>query len=134
MAKSLATTGHIVFNGWSEPTVGIQAYWGALIIRLFGWSYQVLRLSMFPWSIALALMTYATARLLKLPVAWAAFATLAFCLSPLLLPLETSFMTDVPSTFFVMLSTYAAARAATDGRERSGLAWMAVALVSAGCG
>src|SRR5690242_16322554 len=51
MAKSLATTGHIVFNGWSEPTVGIQAYWGALIIRLFGWSYQVLRLSMFPWSI-----------------------------------------------------------------------------------
>lgn len=134
MAKSVATAGHIVFNGWSEPTVGIQAYWGALIIHLFGWSYQVLRLSMFPWSIALALMTYATARLLKLPATWAGFATLVFCLSPLLLPLETSFMTDVPSTFLVMLSTYAAARAATDERERSGLAWMAVALVSVGCG
>jgi hypothetical protein len=130
MAKTIAETGRLAFNGWSEPTVGIQAFQGALVIKLFGWSYEALRLSMFGWSIGSVLVIYFTARLVRLSRKSACFSALIFGLSPLVLPLESSFMTDVPSTFFVLLATYAAARAALDESQGSAVAWLSAALAA----
>ena len=41
-ADAMARTGHIAYNGWGSPLMLPQAYLGALLIRLFGFSYDVL--------------------------------------------------------------------------------------------
>jgi hypothetical protein len=38
MARNLATTGQVVFNGWAAPMLGWQLYVGAVFIKLFGLS------------------------------------------------------------------------------------------------
>lgn len=130
MAKSIADTGHLSFNGWSEPSVGVQALFGALVIRIFGWSYEVLRLSMFAWAAGCVALLYFTARLVGLSRHSACFSALVFSLCPLVLPLESSFMTDVPATFFALLATYAAARSALDRNRSGALLWLAAGLAT----
>src|SRR5665213_4485725 len=36
MALKTSRAGHLTYNGWSAPMLGIQAFWGAAWIRLFG--------------------------------------------------------------------------------------------------
>jgi hypothetical protein len=42
-AQVLAQTGHIVYNGWAAPMLGWQLLLGAVFIKLFGFSFLVLR-------------------------------------------------------------------------------------------
>ena len=44
-AKIFAETGHIVYNGWATAMLGWQILPAALFIKLFGYSYTVVRLS-----------------------------------------------------------------------------------------
>lgn len=43
MVHHLATTGHIVYNGWAGPMLGWQLYLGAAFIKLFGFSFPTVR-------------------------------------------------------------------------------------------
>ena len=45
VAKNLASTGHITYNGWSEAMLGWQLYLGAAFIKLFGFSFTAVRMS-----------------------------------------------------------------------------------------
>jgi hypothetical protein len=47
-ALNFARTGHVMFNGWLAPTQGWEIVWGALFIKLFGFSFTVVRLSTLP--------------------------------------------------------------------------------------
>ena len=46
--KILQETGKLTYNGWAAASVIAQAYWGLLWVKMFGFSYTVLRLSTLP--------------------------------------------------------------------------------------
>src|SRR5262245_8527581 len=111
-AWDLAQTGRLVYNGWASATEGAQAYWGALFIKLFGFSFLTVRLSTAPLALGCCFLTYSLHRRAKLPPLLAAFGTLTLCLSPIFILHAVSFMTDVPALFLFLLSVYAYTRLA----------------------
>lgn len=56
-AQMLAQTGHIVYNGWATAILGWQLYLGAAFIKLFGFSFNVKRLSMLPVAMLTAFLS-----------------------------------------------------------------------------
>ncbi|MGA8940631.1 MAG: hypothetical protein WB439_15825, partial [Acidobacteriaceae bacterium] len=53
-AHRLATTGHILYNGVETPILGWQLYLGAAFIKLFGFSFTSVRMSVLLVAMALA--------------------------------------------------------------------------------
>jgi len=115
-AKVLAETGRLTLNGWASAALGPQAYWGASAIKLFGFSFSVVRLSMVPLAGSTAAMAYLLARRCGLRPGLATLSALTLCLSPLFLPLGVSFMTDVPGVLFCLIALHAIVSA---GQARS---------------
>jgi hypothetical protein len=122
--KQLADTGHLVYNGWSSPSIIAQAYWGLLWVKLFGFSFNVLRFSTFPMAIGAVVVAYALARRAGLATPLAMFTALLLGLSPLFLPLAASFMTDVPGVFFLLLSLYFLVRGFESPARPAAIAWL----------
>ena len=60
--KQLNQTGHLLYNGWSSPSVIAQAYWGLLWVKCFGFSFNVLRVSTLPMGCGEVFLTYALSR------------------------------------------------------------------------
>jgi hypothetical protein len=110
-ALQLERTGHLVYNGWESAMLVPHIYWGALFIRLFGFSFTCLRISTLPFVAGSVGICYLVMRKLGLQTSAAIFATLLVGLSPVFLPLSVSFMSDDPSLFFTLLSFYAFLRA-----------------------
>ncbi|MGD0540568.1 MAG: glycosyltransferase family 39 protein [Tepidisphaeraceae bacterium] len=125
--RRLLETGHIIYNGWSAPVLITQVYWGAMFCKVFGFSFTALRFSMLPFAMGSAVICFLLGRLSGLRSASAVFAALLLGLSPMFLPLATSFMTDVPGLFFMLFSIYALAKSALTRR----IAWLAAAVVAA---
>src|ERR1700761_4410641 len=48
-ALLFAQTGHLIYDGWMAPLQGWLAPWGALFIKLFGFSFVVLRMAVLPF-------------------------------------------------------------------------------------
>lgn len=44
-ARLLAETGHIQYNGWATAMLGWQLYLGALFIKIFGFSFSIVRIA-----------------------------------------------------------------------------------------
>ena len=127
----LLTTGHLVYNGLSSPPVIAQAYWGLLWVKLFGFSFNVLRLSSWPMAVGAVGLSYLVGRQGGLNPAMAAFASLLLGLSPLYMPLESTFMTDVPGVFFMLLSMYALVRGFESQSPRAASAWLLFGAIAA---
>ncbi len=129
-ARVLATTGHVVYNGWATAMLGWQLYLGAVFIKLFGFSFMVVRMSI----MVVAMVTVAlTQRLLvRLGInEWnATIATLTIGLSPVFLPLAFSFMSDVPGFFCILLCFYCCVRAMEAKSDRAMLGWLVFAALS----
>ncbi len=117
-ALDLARTGHLLYNGWSAAMLGAQAYWGALFIKLFGFSFSVVRLSVAPLAAGCAMLLYVLHRRAGLPAGLASFGALATAVSPFFIPHAASFMTEIPALFLFLLSLYGYVRAA-DALEMS---------------
>jgi hypothetical protein len=120
----LQQTGHLVYNGWSSPTVIAQAYWGLLWVKLLGFSFNVLRISSLPMAAGAVAMTYLLARRMGLNAPLSRFVTLMLGLSPVYMPMACTFMTDVPGLFFMLLSMYALLRGSQTPSTRSAIGWM----------
>lgn len=105
-ALDLEQTGHLVYNGWSAAMLGAQAYWGALFIKLFGFSFFALRLSTALLAAGCSAIIYLLHRQVNLPPGLAAFGTLTITLSPVFIPNAASFMTDIPALFLFLASAY----------------------------
>ncbi len=111
IALQVAQTGHFTYNGNESATLALHAYWGAVFIRLFGFSFTCLRLSTIPFALGAVSLCYVLARRMGLGTSAAVFVTLLFGLSPLLLPNAVSFMTDAFFLFSMFLSLYFLVRA-----------------------
>lgn len=126
----MSRTGHIVYNGWSAMPLGWQLYLGALFIKLFGFSFAAVRISILTVSIVtVALMQRLFVRF-GISEWNATIATLTIGLSPLFLPLAFSFMSDVPGFFCLAICLYGCVRAVEAETDRAALGWLAFAAIS----
>jgi hypothetical protein len=105
-ARELAQSGHLIYNGWASAALGPQAYWGALFIKLFGFSFTVTRLSTLPIAAAIGAAGYALARSCGLQRSLAILSSLTLAISPLFLPLAASFMTDAMGLLLAIVSLH----------------------------
>jgi hypothetical protein len=126
MALKLARTGQLAYNGWEAVVQILHTYWGALAIRLFGFSFLTLRLSTIPYTLGSVALCYLLMRRAGLTGKAGVFVTLLFSLSPLFLPVSVSYLTDVPGIFFIFASLYAFARAEESAGEAKGYGWLAL--------
>jgi hypothetical protein len=126
-AQVLAQTGHIAYNGWSNKMLGWQAYFGALLIRLFGFSFTAVRFSTVVEAMAMAFLLQRTFVRAGLNSRNATLATMTFILSPLCLPLEFTFMTDISGVLCIVVCFYMCLRALQAESEHYAAAWIGVA-------
>ena len=120
-----AQTGRVTYNGWGGATILFQTLWGAAWIRLFGFSFDLLRLATLPFSIGFVLLVYAIGLTSGLRRIVALFAALTVATSPLFIPFSASYMTEPYECFFTALCIYAtlASAQARDG-HRGGTFWL----------
>ncbi len=132
---NFARTGQIAYDGWCSPTLLLQIYWGSLLIRLFGFSFELLRFSTLPVAMGCGVLCYRLGRIAGLEPRAALFGSLAWVTSPLFVPLSASFMTDIYGAFFTLLTIYCAASAArlSLGTVRR-VAWMIAAVLAGAAG
>jgi hypothetical protein len=128
-AQLLAQTGHVLYNGWGAPILGWQLLPALLCIKLFGFSFTAVRLSMLPVAI-LTTFVFERALVRSGVNEWnAVLATLTLVLSPLFFPLSLSFMTDVPGFFAILVCFYACLRAVQTENDRVAIGWICFAIV-----
>jgi len=126
VALRLVQTGHFLYNGWEFAMLLSHSWWGALFIRLFGFSFTCLRLSTIPFALGAVGMCYQLVRTAGLKPSSAFLITLTLGLSPLFVPLSVTYMTDIPCLFFVLASLYSLSRAAEHGVGSRGHLWVAL--------
>ncbi len=130
MARHLARTGHIVFNGWAAPLLGWQLYLGAAFIKLFGFSYTNVRMSTLLVAVVTAWLLQRTLVLAGVNERNATLGTLAFVLSPLYLMLSVTYMSDIFGLFAVVICLYGCLRALRASTERAAIAWLCFAVAT----
>lgn len=130
IARGFARTGHLSYNGWAAPLLGVQAVLGGWLIRAFGFSFTLLRFSTLPFAAGCTGLVYTLGRRTGLNHATATFGALTVGLSPVFIPLAASFMTDVPGLFFWLACFYCGVCAAKASSPRQCAAWLAAAALS----
>jgi hypothetical protein len=124
VAQIFAHTGHFVYNGWETTMLGWQVLWGALFIKLFGFSYLGLRFSTMLLGVAMAFLLHRVMLRCGVGKVNAIAGTLTVMLSPLLLPMAASYMTDVPADLCVLVCLYGCIRALQSANDRNALLWL----------
>jgi len=128
MAKTLAETGRFAYNGWPTAMLGIQVWWGAAWVWLFGFSFTLVRLSVWPLAVGAVVLLYLLARRARLSPNDSLFAAMLTALSTLFLPLAPTFMSDIPAFFFLLACFYGFTRAADATEESPACSGAAAAL------
>ncbi len=111
MARHLASTGQIAYNGWAAPMLGWQLYLGAAFIKLFGFGFTTVRMSTLLAAVVTAWLLERTLALAGIDERNATLGTLAFVLSPLYLMLSATYMTDIDALLAVVACLYGCLRA-----------------------
>jgi hypothetical protein len=128
-ALEFARTGHILYNGWAAAMLGWLIPWGALFIKVFGFSFTVMRLSMLPIDAATVYLFHQILRRFGINSQNAIFGTLAFALSPIFMPSAVSFMTDVPGMFVIFVCLYMCQEAVASATDRAAIICLTFATV-----
>ncbi len=129
-ARGLATTGHLAYNGWVSAMLGWQLYLAAALIKLFGFSFTTVRMSVLLISMALTILLQRTLVRAGVTERNATIGTLAFVLSPLYLMLSVAFMSDVPGLFAVVICLYGCLRALESTDDRTAIGWLCFAVIT----
>jgi hypothetical protein len=129
-AQKLAVTGHVVYNGWVSAMLGWQLYLGAAFIKLFGFSFTTVRMSTLLVAMAMAFLLQRTLVRANLSERNATIGTLALVLSPLLLMLSVTFMTDIQGLFAIILCLYGCLRALQAATSRTAIGWLCFAVAT----
>jgi Dolichyl-phosphate-mannose-protein mannosyltransferase len=130
MAQTLATTGHIVYNGWAAAMIVLQLYLGAAFIKLFGFSFTTVRMSTLLIAAITAFVLQRTMVRANISERNATIGTLALVLSPLYLVLSVTFMSDITGLFAIVLCLYGCLRALQSSTDRSSIAWLCFAVAT----
>ena len=129
-ARVLAGTGHVVYAGWATTILGWQLYLGAFFIKLFGFSFTAVRASIVLLSLIGTALLHRIFLRLGLGDWNASIATLSVVLSSIFLPLATTFASDVPGLFAVLVCLYCCLRAVPEQSAGATIAWLAAAALS----
>ncbi len=130
MAHTLATTGHILYTGWAAPMLVWQLVLAAGFIKLFGFSYSVVRMSTI---LIASIMAFVLQRLLvraNISERNATLGTLALVLSPLYLVLSATFLTDITGLFAIVICLYGCVRALQSITDNGAIAWLCFAVIT----
>jgi hypothetical protein len=130
VAKTLAATGHIHYNGWSAPMLGWQLYLGAAFIKLFGFSFTTVRMSTLLVSLLTVFFLQRTLVRAGVTERNAAIGTLAVVLSPLYFMVSVTFLTDITGLFAFVLCVYSCLRALQASTDRATIAWLCFAAIT----
>jgi hypothetical protein len=130
MAKTLADTGHIVYNGWGAGMMVSQLYLGAAFIKLFGFSFTTVRMSTLLVAGVTAFVLQRTLVRAGVRERNATIGTLAVVLSPVYLMISATFMTDISGTFAIVVCLYGCLRALQASTDRSTIAWLCFAVAT----
>jgi hypothetical protein len=130
IAQVLSQTGHIVYTGWVTPILGWQLYLAAVFIKLFGFSFTTTRASIMFVSVVTAYLCQRTFVRAGVNEWNAGIGALTLMLSPLLMPLEVTYMTDIPGLFATILCLYACLRGIQSRTSRDTIAWISFAALS----
>jgi hypothetical protein len=134
-ALKVAQTGHISYSGTETPILGWQLYFGALFIKLFGFSFTAVRLATVIEAMATAFVLERTFERAGLNLQNATLATATFVLSPLYLPWAFAFMSDISGVLCIVVCSYMCLRALEARSQNSAMAWISLAaLVNAAGG
>ncbi|MDZ4857587.1 MAG: glycosyltransferase family 39 protein [Candidatus Hydrogenedentes bacterium] len=106
MVQALAEDGHIGFSPLSNAFAITQTLYAAPLVKLFGFSFTLLRLTTIFMAWVTVCTVAFTARELGLPNRSALLAGLTVLVNPLFINLSYTFMTDVPFCAFASISTY----------------------------
>ncbi len=135
IAKNLAATGHVAYNGWSAAMLIWQLYLGAAFIKIFGFSFTTVRSTTLVVSLVLTFFLQRTLVRCGITERNATIATLALVLSPLYLLLSVTFMSDIHGLFAIVLCLYGCLRALQSATSRAAISWLAFAVAgNAICG
>jgi|GEM_PF-5840647 len=129
-ANVLAETGHVVYNGWGAMPLTWVLYWGALFIRLFGFSFFALRCSMLLVSMATVFVVHRTLHRSGISEKNSTVATLAILLSPPFFSVCFLYMSDIPGMLALVLCLYGVLRVLETGKEASATNWLVFAAIS----
>lgn len=129
-AQIFASTGHVVYNAWAAMPIGWQLGVAAVFIKLFGFSFTVVRLSTLPVAMATIFLVHRICVRAGMNAQDATMATLSWGLSPLFLQMSMTFMTDVSGVFVLVLCLYACIRAAEAETDRAAILWVCFAIIS----
>jgi len=130
MARKLATTGQVAYNGWAAPMIGWQLYLGAAFVKLFGFSFTAVRFSTVLVAMALAFILQRTLVLADITERNATLGTLAFVLSPLYLMMSVTYMTDIFGLFAIVVCLYGCLNALRSPTQRSTILWLCFAVAT----
>jgi hypothetical protein len=130
MARTLATTGHIVYNGWAAPMLAWQLYLGAALVKLFGFSFTAVRSSTVLVAMAMAFVLQRTFVRSSLSEPNATLATLALVVSPLYLMLSVTYMTDIFGLFAIVICLYGCIRALQAATPLATILWLCFAVAT----
>ena len=127
-AQVLAQTGHVHYNGWATAMLGWPLFAAALLIKLFGNSFSVVRST--DVLIGAACVAVLHRVLLRAGLnAWnAGLTTCAFLLSPVFLVGSVAFMSDMPGLLAVLVCLYGCLRATE--RPGDGVRWIVFAALT----
>lgn len=102
--KTLVEAGDFQLSGWSAANLLSQILWGALFCLPMGFSFTALRFSTLTLGLVGVIATYALLRELSLSRKVALVGAAVVAVNPLYFGLANTFMNDVPSVVFSVLS------------------------------
>jgi 4-amino-4-deoxy-L-arabinose transferase-like glycosyltransferase len=105
-ARTLCMTGTVRFLPWTGASLLLQAWYGAALCWLFGFSFDVLRLSTVLLATAGAVGFFLLLGRLGVRGPARALATALWALDPLYVNLAFTFMTDVPCAVLAVWAAY----------------------------
>ena len=127
--RALCREGRLVFLPWVGASLVLQAWYGAALCALLGFSFEVLRASTLVLAAAGAVVFTLLVARLGARGRVLAVTVAALALNPLWVSLSFTFMTDVPCTVAAIGAAYAYARGL--GERRLGLVVVGSVLAAA---
>lgn len=102
--KHFAQTGEFRLMPFAGPFFYVPILYGTLLVKLFGFSFTLLRLSTLVFMLGSILLTYALTKTITKNTTYALISALTLWLQPIIFHLSFTFMTDIPFLFFSLLS------------------------------